>query len=584
MTVNIAGANDTPTVITLSNNSVGQSGGVNATVGMLSTMDRDNGQTYTYSITSGDGTNDRDNTLFNISGSTLRANNASGMSAGTYNVYIRTTDSGSAAFDKAFTITVSDNAGPIVSSAAVPANGTYIAGQNLVFTVNFNENINVDTTGGTPRIALDIGGVTRYATYLSGTGTTALVFRYSVQAGDTDSDGIAVCTLSANSGTLHDAAGNDATLTLNSVGSTTNVKVDTAAPAAPSTPNMATSSYSGTSATDNITNGTTPTFTGTAEAGSTVRLYDTDGTTVLGTANADGSENWSITTFSLSAGSHTITAKATDAVGNESTASSGLAITIDTTAPVATTSATVTISTTLSTDGATVCALTATDATSIPGFIDSLSWSVSGGADLGKFSITGSNLKINNTGGLGAASYTVQVTAEDTAGNTNAQTITVTVVTGPTVDSASQSYDDTAANDTFDNKTGTITATANSGSITGYGINGGTTGDTDIGGIPYNVSKAGTYGTLYVNNTDGSYIYVPISNAKLNEQKITVTDVFTIEATDTAGTAGNSLTITINGVNDKQCGTGRVFSAGVLYSVSLANALLCVRFTSHIKN
>ena len=38
------------------------------------------------------------------------------------------------------------------------------------------------------------------------------------------------------------------------------------------------------SSTDNLTNVTTPTFTGSgAEAGATVTLYDTNGTTVLGT-------------------------------------------------------------------------------------------------------------------------------------------------------------------------------------------------------------------------------------------------------------------------------------------------------------
>ncbi|WP_158077137.1 hypothetical protein, partial [Cognaticolwellia aestuarii] len=68
------------------------------------------------------------------------------------------------------------------------------------------------------------------ATYLSGTGSSALLFRYTVQAGDNDSDGIAIGSLSANGGTLRDAASNDATLTLNSVGATTSVLVDAAAP------------------------------------------------------------------------------------------------------------------------------------------------------------------------------------------------------------------------------------------------------------------------------------------------------------------------------------------------------------------
>src|SRR2546421_737614 len=96
---------------------------------------------------------------------------------------------------------------------------------------------------------------------------------------------------------------------------------------------MTAATDSGSSSTDNITNNTTPVFTGSgAEAGATVTLFDTNGTTVLGTATADSSANWSITSSTLSSGSHTLTAKQTDIAGNTSAASAGLAVTIDTTA------------------------------------------------------------------------------------------------------------------------------------------------------------------------------------------------------------------------------------------------------------
>ncbi|MEJ6024390.1 Ig-like domain-containing protein, partial [Ramlibacter sp. PS4R-6] len=55
----------------------------------------------------------------------------------------------------------------------------------------------------------------------------------------------------------------------------------------------------------------------------------------MGTATADGSGNWSITSSTLGEGSHTLTAKQTDVAGNTSVASTGLAVTIDTTAPAA---------------------------------------------------------------------------------------------------------------------------------------------------------------------------------------------------------------------------------------------------------
>ncbi|CAM1368851.1 Por secretion system C-terminal sorting domain-containing protein (modular protein) [Tenacibaculum sediminilitoris] len=123
-----------------------------------------------------------------------------------------------------------DAATPTVTSVSVPTNGNYLTNQNLDFTVNFDENITVNTTGGTPQIVITIGATTRQAVYQSGSGTTALVFRYTVQAGDSDTDGIAVGTLTTNGGTLKDAASNDAVLTLNNVGATTGVLVDGVAP------------------------------------------------------------------------------------------------------------------------------------------------------------------------------------------------------------------------------------------------------------------------------------------------------------------------------------------------------------------
>jgi hypothetical protein len=46
------------------------------------------------------------------------------------------------------------------------------------------------TVTGVPRISIDVGGVSRFANYNSGTGTKTLTFQYTVVTGDTDSDGI----------------------------------------------------------------------------------------------------------------------------------------------------------------------------------------------------------------------------------------------------------------------------------------------------------------------------------------------------------------------------------------------------------
>ena len=72
----------------------------------------------------------------------------------------------------------------------------------------------------------------------------------------------------------------------------------------------------GAVADNGSSNDTTLTVAGTAAAGSTVTLYDTDGTTVLGTGVATGGA-FSITTSVLDEGAHTLTAKASDAAGNQ---------------------------------------------------------------------------------------------------------------------------------------------------------------------------------------------------------------------------------------------------------------------------
>ncbi|MDH2067734.1 Ig-like domain-containing protein [Pantoea sp. GD03673] len=91
-------------------------------------------------------------------------------------------------------------------------------------------------------------------------------------------------------------------------------------------------SVQGALANGAVSDDPTPTLTGTAEAGSTVTIYD--GGTVLGsvTAGADGA--WSFTpTSTLGEGAHSFTATATDAAGNTGPASAGFELTLDFTPP-----------------------------------------------------------------------------------------------------------------------------------------------------------------------------------------------------------------------------------------------------------
>ena len=83
---------------------------------------------------------------------------------------------------------------------------------------------------------------------------------------------------------------------------------------------------------DGITDPAVLTLTGTAVANSTVNVYD--GTTLLGTATANGNGAWSFVTVPLPDGVHSFTA--TDTVsGKTSAASAAMNVTIDTVAPAA---------------------------------------------------------------------------------------------------------------------------------------------------------------------------------------------------------------------------------------------------------
>jgi hypothetical protein len=107
-----------------------------------------------------------------------------------------------------------------------------------------------------------------------------------------------------------------------------NMAVDTTPPAAPAITGVG--SDTGTQG-DGLTSDKTLTVTGTAEPGSTVRVYDNG--VLVGTGTADANGNYSVTTSALADGNHPLTITATDTAGNQSLATSLGTWTIDTSAP-----------------------------------------------------------------------------------------------------------------------------------------------------------------------------------------------------------------------------------------------------------
>lgn len=109
---------------------------------------------------------------------------------------------------------------------ALPASGTYGPGQQIDVLAAYTEPLIVS---GSPQVTLTIGATDRAATYAAGSGTGTLTFRYTLQAGDSDADGIAVKSpIALNGGLITDAAGNNALLTF--TGFTSAINADTTAP------------------------------------------------------------------------------------------------------------------------------------------------------------------------------------------------------------------------------------------------------------------------------------------------------------------------------------------------------------------
>ena len=106
-----------------------------------------------------------------------------------------------------------------VEIRSTPVQGTYRTGDAIevaiTFSVQPDRGRDPDATvhvSGQPMLELQIGTESRQAALVDGSGTETLIFRYVVQAGDRDEDGISIGAGPAalRGGTIRDASGNDA--------------------------------------------------------------------------------------------------------------------------------------------------------------------------------------------------------------------------------------------------------------------------------------------------------------------------------------------------------------------------------------
>ena len=121
---------------------------------------------------------------------------------------------------------------------------------------------------------------------------------------------------------------------------------------------------------------------------------------------------------------------------------------------------------------------------------------------------------------------------------------------------------DTEVFDLFTATNGTFLASTNNGATLTFGIIGGTAGSIAINGVTYDVSKAGPYGTLYVDSTTGAYTFVP-NNDAINALTAPTTTDFTITVFDGTLSSDELFTITINGVNDAAIISGATDGAAI---------------------
>jgi hypothetical protein len=481
--------------------------------------------------------------------------------------------------------------GPAVTSVTVPANGTYGTGQNLDFTVNWDGSVTVDTTGGTPRIALVVGATTVYANYVSGSGTAATVFRYTVTAGRSDSDGITVGALSLNSGTIRSGGNLDATLTLNSVGSTTNVLVDAIAPTLPaanivvnnqSDPHKLVLTFS--KALDNTTLGSAANWTATNNGGTTtysVASVGLSGGSIVTLTLAAVDVTSAVTTITNSdANAHLkITPPATlkDSRGNTYAAGlvteSGATHVLDSTAP---TLATVSSSAPTSSGGT----LTATASEKVKGYWIAVASAataptvaqVKAAANYGAVTVvtSGNGALPNGTAGTltlsglsASTAYDLYLVADDAAGNPTAAVETATLTTSAAVSNGGSG----APTTTVTLPTGGGTASPSAGQtvvVTNNGANGSTinlptptSGGTSVGAT-VTVTLPGTGNVAVSNNSSGTQLQVQNITLPGSSTPVSTVQVSNGSATLVASGAGQTLVTTglSNGLTVTSGGSG----------------------------
>ena len=100
------------------------------------------------------------------------------------------------------------------SIASTPRNTTrgYFVGEEIRVRIRYNEPVAVTQANDPPSVWLKVGNEVRRAWYASGSGTADLVFAYTVQSGDVDTNGVSLCSDTSLNSTCGNIALNGGTI------------------------------------------------------------------------------------------------------------------------------------------------------------------------------------------------------------------------------------------------------------------------------------------------------------------------------------------------------------------------------------
>lgn len=124
-----------------------------------------------------------------------------------------------------------------------PPSGEYHLGESIDVRVVFDDEVYV-VEASALRLRLSVGEHTREAAFVEGSGSTMLLFRYTIQDGDYDRDGISIGAGALVGGQIQDAGGNPARREFAALAAQTGHKVDARRPAA-TTATIVTTPFSG---------------------------------------------------------------------------------------------------------------------------------------------------------------------------------------------------------------------------------------------------------------------------------------------------------------------------------------------------